>query len=139
MGSTGDEQADINVGTTTIATLDITTNWADYDIALPPGTTLNDIRVAFTNDAAAPGYDRNLHVDHIELHGNRYQTEAPTTYSTGTWNATTNCTPGYKQSQTLHCNGHFHYNQPPNTGQREPVEPLDEPGRPELIKDDSRQ
>jgi hypothetical protein len=75
-----------------------------------PGTlTRSDIRVGFSNDQSGSGGDRNLIVDRIMLNNTTYQTEAPSTYSVGSYTKSTGCKGGYKASQVLHCNGYFQY------------------------------
>ncbi|MEM6842457.1 MAG: endo-1,4-beta-xylanase [Bacteroidota bacterium] len=69
--------------------------------------TSSQIRVQLTNDDG--GTSKDLRVDKIEVDGTTYQTEASSTYSTGTWNSSNGCGPGYKQSEWLHCNGYFQY------------------------------
>ncbi|MBK7893438.1 MAG: carbohydrate-binding protein [Anaerolineaceae bacterium] len=63
------------------------------------------VKVAFVNDSGP----RNLYVDKIVVGGVIYETEAPTTYSTGTYSSGTNCDADYKQNEGLHCNGYFQY------------------------------
>ena len=63
------------------------------------------VKVAFVNDDGP----RNLYVDKIVVGGVIYETEAPTTYSTGTWSSGTGCDDDYKQSEGLGCNGYFQY------------------------------
>lgn len=67
------------------------------------------VRVAFTNDLFQPGViDRNLIVDQIRIGDVSYQSEAATTFSTGTWNPLNNAAvPGRFQSEYLHSNGFF--------------------------------
>lgn len=63
------------------------------------------VKVAFVNDDGP----RNLHVDRIVVGGVIYESEAPTTYSTGTYTSGTGCDDDYKQSEALACNGYFQY------------------------------
>lgn len=70
---------------------------------------LNQMRIRFTNDYYGSGGDRNLRVDRVVVGGTTYQSEASTTYSTGTWNSTTGCAAGNKSSEWLQCNGYFQY------------------------------
>ena len=67
----------------------------------------SQVQVAFTNDDEG----RDLRVNRIMVGGTSYQTEAPTTFSTGTWTSGDGCGDGYKQSEWLHCNGYFAYEQ----------------------------
>ena len=70
----------------------------------------DQVSVAFVNDGtAANGADRNLRVDRVSLNQTVYESEAATTLSTGSWDATTGCAPGFKQSEILNCNGSFTY------------------------------
>ncbi len=62
------------------------------------------VKVAFVNDSGP----RNLYVDKIVVGGVIYETEAATTYSTGTYSGG-NCQADYKQSEILNCNGYFQY------------------------------
>lgn len=81
-----------------------------YTYYSPVKVNPNQIKIKFTNDSYKPPYeDRNLMVDKINVDGIDYQTEAPTTYSIGSWNQSNSCAPGYKQSEWLHCNGEFKY------------------------------
>ncbi len=66
---------------------------------------VDQIRVWFINDSI----DRDLNVDYLEVNGIRYETETPTTYSTGTWSDSDGCAPGYKERSTLHCPGYFQF------------------------------
>ena len=74
------------------------------------GVSANDVRIAFTNDFYDPatGVDYNLRIDRIEVDGEVFQTEDPSVYSTGTWDAG-GLTPGFKQSEYLHSNGYFQF------------------------------
>lgn len=80
-------------------------NFTAADTVLP-----GDVQIRFTNDLWEPdlGIDRNLRVDGILIDGVRYETEAPTVFSTGTWQDG-EITPGFKQDETLHTNGYFQF------------------------------
>lgn len=83
--------------------------YKDYVYWHPTPVNASQIRLSFVNDARNPqaGTDRNVYIDYIRV-GRKYQTEAPTTYSTGTWMSTTGkCSPGFNLSEALHCNGSF--------------------------------
>lgn len=73
------------------------------DRQLNAGDTL---QVAYTNDLGA----RNLRVDKIIVDGKIFETEAKTTFSTGTKNSDGKCLSRYAQSEWLECNGYFQYN-----------------------------
>lgn len=86
----------------------VTENWKDYPFTLTlRDTIMTGYKIKFINDKG----DRNLQIDYLHLHGQKLETEADTTYSTGTWNYTDRaCVPGYFQSEYLHCNGYVEYN-----------------------------
>ncbi len=70
----------------------------------------SDLEIRFTNNEIGPGTpDRNLRVDYVVVDDQLVQTEAPSTYSTGTWKPVDGIQPGYRQSEFLHVNGSFLY------------------------------
>lgn len=81
------------------------------------------VQVAFTNDLFQDGVvDRNLYVDNIAIDGVVYETEAPTTFSNGTWVPDQGLIPGYHETEILHSSGHFQFaGTPPNEGQTQIV------------------
>lgn len=115
-GSMGDEQMELQINGDTVATFyhvggDADSgqfNRFDYDVT---GVNVDQIRVVFTNDLYDPnnGVDRNLIVDRIEVDGVSYESESPSTFSTGTWTGSDSIQPGNHQSDTLHANGYFQY------------------------------
>ena len=114
-GDTGDELMEISVDDVAIETFPVTTEWADYELSLGPDIELGQIKVAFINDTVNGSYDRNLRVDYVQHEGQTYESEAPTTFSDGSWTPENGCSPGQRLSQILHCNGHFQYVQTPIT------------------------
>lgn len=117
-GQGGVEQIHLIVGSTTVATFDLTTDWATYtatvdgslasdnasDIA---GDISGDIAVAYGNDMAST--DRGIRVDHITVDGVIYETESPAVLSTGSFNPRFDCKDGYNESDELACGGRFTY------------------------------
>lgn len=85
----------------------VTSDFKDYTyIAASLGS--DNLRVAFTNDFYdRKNADRNLDVDYLSINGKLYQSED--TYTTGTWTLSTGCAAGFKNSQSLDCNGYFEY------------------------------
>jgi len=77
----------------------------------------SDVRINFTNDRYEPdnGIDYNVAVDRIEIDGIAYETEAPTTWSTGTWRPEIGVVPGFVESQILTSNGYFQFLFDPGT------------------------
>ena len=73
----------------------------------PSPISLSHVQLRFTNDALISGEDRNLMIDKITLDGVSYESEAPSVYSVGSWDAGSGCTGGNKRSETLACAGYF--------------------------------
>jgi hypothetical protein len=90
-----------------VATYTVTGTMTDYEYQYDSALTdASRIKVRFINDSGP----RNLRVDHISIDGVIYESEASTTYSTGTWSSGTGtCADRFAQSEWLHCNGYFHY------------------------------
>jgi len=108
-GSTGDEIFEVRAGGQVVLTQSVTTSWKSYSTSVPLGTSLADVQVAFINDVYLPNYDRNLYVDYVEFGGERFESEAPSTLGTGTWQPNSRCVAAKLQSEALHCNGFFQY------------------------------
>ncbi|MCG8449824.1 MAG: hypothetical protein MI725_09630, partial [Pirellulales bacterium] len=118
-GQTNEETMELQIDGVTVATFAnvggdaVNRVFQSYSYTHPTAVTLDQLRVAFTNNlGSAPGVDRNLRVDRLVLDGVSHETEAPTTFSTGTWDPVTDCSPGAKQSEWLHCDGYFAYSEP---------------------------
>ena len=107
-GRTGTERLELRVGGATVQAWTVGTASDDYAYAAPGSVAASDVSVAFVNDRAG----RDLRVDRVTVGGTAYESEAPSTYSTGTWASGTGCAAGYKRSEWLHCDGAFSYDQP---------------------------
>ncbi len=107
-GYTGDERLEVQVRGTAVASIDLTAEMADHAVQLPTGTELSDVKVAFVNDAIREGYDRNVHVDYIVHNGKQLESEADTTFASGSFRDG-QCQTGLIRAEALHCNGHFRY------------------------------
>jgi hypothetical protein len=101
-------QMDILIDDKKVKTYTVSGIKTDYNYVHPNALNAEQIKVRFSNDYYQPPDDRNLFVDKITLNGFNYQTEANTTYSIGSWN-NEGCSPGFKKSEWLSCNGYFHY------------------------------
>ena len=111
-GTTGSEQMELRIGGAAVASWTVGTAFADYAYAAPGAVAASDVSVAFVNDdGVGDGTGRDLRVDRVTVGGAAYESEAPSTYSTGTWTGGTGCAGGYKQREWLHCNGAFSYDQ----------------------------
>lgn len=83
-------------------------NFIQYHFVSQTSVSINQIKVSLTNDWQEGTWDKDLLVDKIVLDGVAYETEAASTYSTGTVNGSSDClVSGYKQSEWLHCNGYL--------------------------------
>jgi glucose/arabinose dehydrogenase len=77
----------------------------------PNDVSIGDVRINFLNDVYDPanGVDTNLRVDAVIIDGVRYETEAPSVFSNGTWTAADGIVPGNRQSEYLHVSGYFQF------------------------------
>lgn len=109
-GSTGDEQFNLLIDDQVVKTFDASSDLFEYRYVTDSPVTADQIKVEFINDLYVPGeVDRNLRVSSIRLNDTLYQTEANTTFSTGTWRRGLGVVPGYPGSETLHTNGYFQF------------------------------
>ncbi len=110
-GKAGGEVIELEVAGQVVMTQTLGTSLQTFPWQSPIQVAPSDVRVLFTND---DGTARDAYIDAIAINGQRYETEAPTTQSKGTWSGT-NCNTGFKQSPWLHCNGWVHYAQTPTS------------------------
>lgn len=108
-GDTGDERMELVVGDQSIKKWNIGETARNYAVSFDAPTEESSIAVRFINDVYEPPYDRNLTVDYIVLDDVKYETEAQTVLSSGSFNPTDGCKGGYKRSQKLSCEGQFVY------------------------------
>ena len=114
-GSEGGEQLQLQINGNVAETFQISApssvlNDQTFVFETPETITADDVRIVFLNDTfnANTGFDSNLTVDAIVVDGNRFETESPSTFSTGTYLAD-GLQPGFRQSETLHTNGFFQF------------------------------
>lgn len=121
-GAEADEVIELQVNGSTVATF----NLADYG-ALPgddqsrnfselvwtgnQAIDVDQVRVLFVNDIYQPdqGTDRNIRVDRIEVNGQVFETESPSTFASGTFVNGVGITEGFLQTERLNANGYFEY------------------------------
>lgn len=117
-GEEAEERFEVRVDGSTVASFQVTSDFQTYSFVSNREVSVDQVQVVFTNDLWAPvdGIDRNLIVDYIVIDGQRYDSEAPTVFSTGTWLAEDGIEPGFRLSETLHTNGYFQYGQAVNPG-----------------------
>lgn len=110
-GTTGQETMELQFKGSTVRTFRKvrTGNYHEYRYATPDRLYISNLRVAYTNDSKHLGKQMSLRVDRINLDGVDYYSNDPSTFSTGTWDKQSGCSPGFKQSRQLHCNGYFRY------------------------------
>ncbi|MEM6799090.1 MAG: carbohydrate-binding domain-containing protein, partial [Planctomycetota bacterium] len=115
-GATGEEQMELRIDGETVKAW--TNVGGDYDnkgfldffYNHPTTVTADRVSVAFVNDGnTSSGADKNLRVGSILVAGEIFQTEAASTWSTGTFTAGAGCEPGFFSTEFLHCNGEFSY------------------------------
>lgn len=68
----------------------------------------NQVSIKFTNDYndRVNNQDRNLKINKIKIDGIIYESESPSTFSTGSWQSG-GCGSGFNKSEWLYCNGEF--------------------------------
>ena len=135
LGSTGEESMDLLIDDQVVATFDnVSTELATYTYTSDQVVTADRIKVAFTNDQFDPdlGIDFNLTVDRILVDERVFETEAPTTFSTGFYVEGEGIVSGFFQTEDLYANGYFEYlayndSPPVDPPDDPPVDPPDDP------------
>ena len=115
-GTQGGEQFAVQVNGFTVETFTTgagadSGNFQSFTFETDSTVRAGNIRIAFLNDSVDPvtGADSNLRVDAIVVDGFRTETESPFTSSTGTYLPGQGIQFGRPQSETLHANGFFQY------------------------------
>ena len=113
-GERGEEQFELLIDGTIVRSWVATESLQSYVYETDESITADRVTVRFINDRYEPenGIDRNLLVDNIVIDGNVFESEAATTFSTGTWLAADGVTPGFGRGDVLHANGEFTYQAP---------------------------
>ncbi len=121
-GQTGDELVNLRISGAYIDTLSPTASgssfrsnpaWSEFRFDVASSVTASQITLQFFNDYRSGGYDRNVRVDKIVLHGQVFETEAPDVRTSGSW-AGGRCSSGSFGTETLVCNGEVHYGDTPS-------------------------
>ena len=116
-GTTGEEVIELEVAGAVVQTFSNLGTGADDGsyVELNYSTSeliaADDVRINFTNDLYEPenGIDRNVRVDGIVIDDQRFETEDPQVFSTGTWLPADGVEPGFRLSETIHTNGYFQF------------------------------
>ena len=121
-GSTGNEIITLEISGTVVATYDLAVlggqagdlesgNFLELTYQSDGPVDAADVRINFVNDVYDPanGIDYNVAIDNIRIGDVTFETEAPTTYSTGTWLPEIGVVPGFTQSELLSNAGYFQY------------------------------
>lgn len=112
LGKMGGETFDVIADGQVLASFEVPRSYKNFDLMTTEPID-GQISIQFTNDRYNPalGIDLNLTVDYIEIDGVRYETEAASTSSVGSWTPASGCDAGSKSTDTLHCaDGTFTYN-----------------------------
>ncbi|WP_413432493.1 DUF4347 domain-containing protein [Crateriforma spongiae] len=129
-GDTGDEAMQLLIDGNVVQTyLNVSQQQRTYTYNADQTVTGDRVRVAFIGDVYQPefGYDQNLRVDRITIDGRAFESESPSTFSTGTFVAGQGIVPGNWQTEYLNSNGYFQYGGTPDPGT--PGEGANSPGR----------
>ncbi len=120
-GSTGEERARLYTDTgQTVWEQVVPSQWTTVSATVPTGA--RELYVGFVNDAVSALGDRNLRVDSITWTGSGSIVQAESVESKGVWNGT-DCAQGFRNSETLACNGWFKFPVPGNVTPPPPPPP----------------
>ncbi|MEM6473284.1 MAG: PQQ-dependent sugar dehydrogenase, partial [Planctomycetota bacterium] len=112
-GDTGQESMQLLIDGNVVQTYEnLPTNFSTYTYQTNENVTADRIQIRFSNDRFDPatGLDRNLIVDRIRINGEVFETEAPTTFSTGFFDVNLGQQQsGFFQNETLFVGGTFEY------------------------------
>ena len=110
-GQTGEEQFNLLIDGQSVATFDAATTWTPFTYETNQHLDGSQVRVEFTNDFHDPrnGVERNLFVSNVQINGVNYESDAASTFSTGTWTAADGVQRGFGRGNILHANGYFQY------------------------------
>ena len=110
-GFEGGEQFNLILNGQAVNTFTTSTNFQTFSFTAGSNINLSDVTIEFFGDQfnAAQGIDTNLEVDFITIDGQRFDTEDPSTFSTGTFLEADGIVPGFRESQILHTNGTFDF------------------------------
>ena len=116
-GTTGTESLDLRINDVVVSTFEnvggdaSNRQFQQLTFDTPQNITAGEARLEFTNDLFRPedGFDRNIVIDRIVVDGVTFETESPSTFSTGVFRDGGVTDPGFLQTETLNINGSFFY------------------------------
>ena len=115
-GRTGNENIELQIDGQPVARWENiagnidTRQWIELTYRTATIVMASQVRVAFTNDLYLPPVDYDVSIDKIVLDGITFESEAPTTLSTGSYIAAQNqIVTGFWETESLNGNGYFQY------------------------------
>ena len=109
-GAIGGEAYELVLGTALRATQTVGDDFETYRYIADGVVGATEVRILYDSDLADPALgDRNLIVDAIRIDGVTYETEVPSTYSSGTGFVNGFVQHGFGHGDTLFVNGFFQY------------------------------
>ncbi|MEM6469381.1 MAG: carbohydrate-binding domain-containing protein [Planctomycetota bacterium] len=109
-GDTGKEDFELVLGTTRQRRFDVSNTNEIYQFVADGQVSPSGIRIEYQSDGFDPELgDRNLFIDSIKLDGKTFETEAASTYSSGTGFVDGAVQHGFGHGEGLYVNGFFRY------------------------------
>lgn len=110
-GDTGHERFNLLIDGKVVQSYDVTTELSEYRFVAAENITADQIRIEFTNDLYDPakGIDRNLTVSSMRLDSTLFQTESPSTFSSGVYVEGRGIVSGFNETEILSTNGFFEF------------------------------
>ena len=110
-GDEGTEQFNLLIKGQVVGTFSASQQFQTVRFTAAETISADDVRIEFFNDDFQPevGVDANLTVDFITIDGEKYETEDPSVFSSGSYLPTDGIVPGFGRSDTLNGNGFFQY------------------------------
>ena len=104
MGSTGDEQIELEINGDVLATETLSTSFQTFTYSWPANSQITSAEVEFLNDSGP----RDVRVDYLQLADARYESEDADTFNSGTF-FNGSCSGRFRSGEWLYCEGAFLY------------------------------
>lgn len=110
-GNQGGEQFSLQIDGQVVDIFTTTAKYQTFSYRAPNKISAKKIRVAFINDArdSVIGIDNKLYVDYIEIDGVRYESDAPSVFSTETRQEGAGFQPGFRAGQIVGADGYLDF------------------------------